>query len=233
MKILNIIIANFLPGVYSDLVTEWKRYMNSNPEIRSLFIVYDSTISSLYTLTENTLTIRGEDSYVPGIYEKTIFAIKVCLSLPEFSNVEYVIRTNLSSFWIWNRLIKFLDDKPKTGYVSTGHIMDVFNVLAPHGSNFIMSRDIALKFSEDYDVSEKFTHPDDVMFGFLCKKHNITINKYNWCVSSHIINPDEYPEFIRCIGEEIFTIRNNLLDPVKRTLYEGKKYKMLVDTFYA
>jgi hypothetical protein len=232
MKVLNLIIVNFNHIIYDSLAEEWRRYMNSNTQVRSLFLVLDPTINKEYILTEDAITLKGTDSYVPGIYEKTIHSMKICLSLPEFSDIDYVIRTNVSSFWIWDRLLKFLSNTPRSNYLSTGHIMDKFGVLSPHGSNFIMSRDIALKFSDEYCISEKTKYPDDIVFGFLCKKYNINIEKYNWCVSTHIIDPEQYHEFIKTIDVDIFTIRNNLLDPNHRILYEKRKYKMLVDMFY-
>ena len=231
MKVLNLIIANFQPGVYEQLVTQWRRYMNVDPDVRSLFLVFDPALKTDYVLTEDTMTLKGTDSYVPGIYDKSIRSMKICLSLPEFSDVKYVIRSNLSSFWIWSRLHTFLQTAPDTKYIASGHIMDVYGYLAPQGSNIIMSRDVALSFSNELHHPEK-SLPDDVVFGVLCKKYGIHIQKYDWCVSTHIIRPSQYPSFIETIAPNIFTIRNNLLDPDDRVRYEGVKYKILVDTFY-
>jgi len=205
--------------------------MNVDPEVRSLFLIFDPTLKSDYLLSDDTLTLKGTDSYVPGIYDKSIRAMKICLSLPEFSEVTYVIRSNLSSFWIWCRLHTFLKDAPSKQYVASGHIMNVYGYLAPQGSNIIMSRDVALSFSNELNHPQK-SLPDDVVFGVLCKKYDIPIQKYDWCVSTHIIQPAEYPPFIDTIAPNIFTIRNNLLNPDDRNKYEGLKYKMLVDTFY-
>ena len=114
MKVLCLIIANALPHsvVYDGLHEEWLRYMNIDSEIKSYFITFDNKLESDYKIDneKSTILFKGNESYVPGIYEKTILAMKICLSLPEFSDVKYVIRTNISSFWIWDRLLAFLEN---------------------------------------------------------------------------------------------------------------------------
>lgn len=218
--------------VYDDLRIQWLRYINSNKTIKVFFLTLDN-IREDYIINNNDLILKGNESYTPGIYEKTILGMKILLNLPEYSNVKYVIRTNISAFWIFDRLLKFLEDKPLINYCSTGHIMYKFDIFSPHGSNVIFSRDVALKFSNDYDHDKKHLYPDDIILGFLCEKYGIEIKKYNWCVSTHIINPNDYLGFINDIPEHIFTVRNNLLDPKLRDMHEGNKYKMLVDKFYS
>jgi hypothetical protein len=232
-KILVLIISNKPKTrvVYDDLKRQWLRYMNLESKIKPFFIILDE-IEEEYIINENDLIMKGTESYTPGIYEKTILAMKILLNLPEFSRIKYVVRTNISAFWIWDRLLKFVEDKPTENYCATGLIMDKFNVLSPHGSNMIFSKDVALKFSNEYDSNEKNIFPDDIVFGYLCKKYNIKIEKYDWVCSSHIINPKDYLEFINEVPDNIFIIRNNILDPKLRDMYEAKKYKMLVDKFY-
>jgi hypothetical protein len=241
MKIVLLIITNspkdYTPftniqninGVYYKLHKQWIRYMNSNPNIQCFFITLTPNITSEFLIDGNTLWIKGTESYVPGIYEKTIKALKICL---ELSDAQYFIRTNLSSFWIFDRLISFLTNASKENYISSGHVCELENIHGPHGSNFIMSRDVAEKFSSDFDISEKSKFPDDIVFGLLCKKYDLIIQKYEWCVSTHIENPEVYPEFIKNINPLVFTIRNNLLNPEMRFKYEAKKYEILIDTFY-
>ena len=236
MEIVCLIITN-LPGtrvVYDDLHRQWMRYINVNPKIKAYFIMFDDTIHEDYVLDNdnNTIVFKGTETYRPGIYDKTILAMKIVLTRPEFSDVKYVIRTNISAFWIWDRLIAFLKDKSRTNYLSTGFIMDTHSTLCPHGSNMIISRDVVSKFINDLDIPDKDIIADDVLLGILCKKYNITIIKYDWLVTTHIINPKDYSNPIKNIGKNVFIVRNNLLDPKLRDLYEAKKYEMLVDEFY-
>ena len=218
--------------VYCKLKKQWQRYMNLDKRVKVFFMIRDNDITSDYIIFKNHIVIKGEESYTPGIYEKTIFSMKILLNLPEFSRIKYVIRTNISAFWIWDRLLKFVEDKPTENYCASGLIMDKFDILSPHGSNMIFSKDVALKFSNEYDLNEKNIYPDDIVLGYLCKKYNIKIQKYDWCVTSHIINNYEYVDFIKQIPDNIFTIRNNILDPKLRDIYEGLKYKILTDHYY-
>jgi hypothetical protein len=236
MTILCLIIANPVGTrvVYDDLRRQWLRYMNLYSDIKAYFILFDKNLNCKYKIDNesNSILLKGNESYTPGIYEKTILAMHACLSSLEFSDVDYVIRTNISAFWIWNRLLRFLKDKPRENYVSTGFIMDKCNTLCPHGSNMILSRDVAIKFTDNFNIPDKERIPDDILLGMLCKKYNITIHIYKWLVTTHIIAPNDYTETIENIDKDVFMIRNNLLDPKMRDLYEGKKYKMLVDRFY-
>jgi hypothetical protein len=217
--------------VYDDLKLQWLRYVNSSSSIKVFFLTLDN-IQEDYIIDGNDFVMKGVESYTPGIYEKTILGMKILLNLPEYSNIKYVIRTNISSFWIFDRLLKFLEDKPLIDYCSTGHIMQKFDVFSPHGSNMIFSKDVALKFSNEVEHDKKHSYPDDIVIGFLCRKYNIEIKKYDWCVSTHIINPDDYLGFINNISEDVITVRNNILDPKLRDMYEPTKYKMLVDHYY-
>ena len=108
------------------------------------------------------LKLDCEDSYAPGIYQKTIYALASTLrSVP---NATYFIRTNLSTHICWPRLLsylQFLDPQ----YTGVGHASDSW---VP-GWGIVMSRRVAeVLVQQGGPGSPEFIAdqpPDDVQIG--------------------------------------------------------------------
>lgn len=100
---------------YNKLIL--KEYMNINNEILSLFIKYDNNIDTdiKYIENENLLLIKGEEKLNNNsIINKTIKAIKFCDDNYKF---KYILRTNCSTFWIYDNLLNFLKLDNKRNYI--------------------------------------------------------------------------------------------------------------------
>ena len=109
-KTIILILDSDNESIYSFNREIWKKYMNINPSILCLFIRYEN-ITEKYILNKetNTLYIKGsESSNGFDIYLKTLLAFKF---INEKFYFDYVIRTNLSSFWIFDNLIKFIGER--------------------------------------------------------------------------------------------------------------------------
>lgn len=114
-KIINLIIAS--RAKHYDIFTYcWLQYMNSNPEVKSFFLYSDPTIENDLLIDTNSITYKCEESLIPGILFKTIAAEKFC---QKHMTYDYVLRTNLSSFIIFPRLLKYLDQYTKTDFMCT------------------------------------------------------------------------------------------------------------------
>jgi len=229
-----IIIVFTSPGVlYENLKKQWLRYCNLNPNIKVFFLSLSENIDDEYIMSKNEILIRGTESLVPGIYEKTIRCFQVLLAKEEYDEVNFFVRSNISSFWILDRLEKFLSTAPVKKYVGTGFIAASHEkIIYPQGSGFILSRDVVKLFSLELHNKNVKILPDDVAFGALCKKHNISISIYPWNVTSHVTDPDSYIKYIERIPENVITIRNKITQPLLRLKYEAKKYSILLNYFY-
>jgi len=114
-KIINLIIAS--RAKHYDIFTYcWLQYMNKNPDIKSFFLYSDPTIENDLLIDENTITYKCEESLIPGILFKTIAAEKFC---QKYMSYDYVLRTNLSSFIIFPKLIEYLDRQEKNDFMCT------------------------------------------------------------------------------------------------------------------
>ncbi|MCX6988703.1 MAG: hypothetical protein NTZ52_04285 [Chlamydiae bacterium] len=115
-KVLVLIIAsdNF-PGVdlvfpYPELKKIWRSYMHTNPNIEAYFIQGDPNLSSPYEIQGDVIWSKTEENLRPGILNKTLLSIE-CM-LPRINEFDYVLRTNLSSFYVFPRLLHFLQTLP-------------------------------------------------------------------------------------------------------------------------
>lgn len=95
----------------------WKQYMNSNKNILALFVMYEPNIETEFKLIpeDNMLLIRGEEKLsCENILNKTKIAIKYCNLNYSY---DYIVRTNISSFWIFDNLVNFLKSNTKTNCI--------------------------------------------------------------------------------------------------------------------
>jgi hypothetical protein len=95
----------------------WKQYMNSHSDILSIFIKYNPNIDTdlLYEKDKNTLYIKGVEKYeCKSIFLKTVKAFKFCHENFEY---KYIVRTNLSSFWNFSNLKKYLKQRQHGKYL--------------------------------------------------------------------------------------------------------------------
>lgn len=153
-KVLVLAIAS-KSEVYNYFTKIWKAYMNSRPWIKSYLIFGNS---SEIRITEDELHLPVQESYIPGILHKTLWGMKWALENFEF---DYLLRTNLSSFWILDRIPPYLDRLPDNNIGLSHHMpplvhgdLGIFN-----GSGMFFSRDVVenvLKLDE-----WRYDEPDD------------------------------------------------------------------------
>lgn len=94
------------------------------------------------------LYFKGIDSTIPGIYLKTIKAINY---LHPRYDYDFIIRTNLSSFWNIPNTLEYFTRLPKNNYFGGICLWNTFI----SGSGLVMSRDLGLKISDAYvDTNE-------------------------------------------------------------------------------
>jgi hypothetical protein len=112
-KIINLIIAS--RASHYDIFTYcWLQYMNTNPEVKSFFLYSDPNLENDLLIDTNSITYKCEESLIPGILFKTLAAEKFC---QKYMSYDYILRTNLSSFIIFPRLIEYLNLHEKNDFM--------------------------------------------------------------------------------------------------------------------
>lgn len=239
--ILNLIITSYNFPLYSELVEQWKRYMNICPEVLSYFLVNDPSQFQNQKDYGKSFKIENEFIYfnvpeipIPGIFEKTIKAMEI-FSKQEimWNNVEYVIRTNLSSFYIWDRVISHMKDMPKTRLIGGGINM---TPIPPYvsGCGMIMSKDMCELLISSFSDPSKFYLDDDRMIGKVFHDNGIELTdipRFN--IPYHEFDIKDFDELIlQNIPPEVFQIRTRCGTDEFRLLYGSKIYAKFIDAFY-
>ena len=110
IKIINLIL--YLPGnKYYDemkkMQTVYLEYLKlKNKDFSYYFYYYDPSIEKDYEIMENVIKIKGKETYIPGILNKTIKAFEI---VNKHFKYDYLVRTNISSVINFKILLNFIN----------------------------------------------------------------------------------------------------------------------------
>ncbi len=159
-----LILANDNTQHYITMQNLWKSYMNTQKNIKSYFIKYKSEINEDILIDDNTIYVKGYESYIPGCLDKTIKSIEFLLN--QNINFNFIFWTNLSSVINLEKLYNILNDN-----------INCAGVIGTIGNNsFISGAGILLNKNTCYDLIQNkdtlnYNILDDVSIGeFLRKK---------------------------------------------------------------
>lgn len=166
-----LVISSNENPVYAEHKQIWKSYMKSHPDIECYFIEY-LTSAFQPVLTETTLYLHGVESY-KNIIHKTLDSIEYFTSRKYY---DYIIRANLSSVWIFPRLLQFLETAPRQGLYG-GEINK--NMPIPHridyvsGAGMIFTPDVCQMLLRNRRLVYESNVIDDVDIGYALHKLNV------------------------------------------------------------
>lgn len=233
IRVLVVIIACDTEPFYKTHRREWRRYMNAHPNIRSYFIRHSPSLKEPCMETQTqTLWLPGNECGF-AIYDKTARALQVLLAMPEYSGVEYIVRTNMSSFYIWDRLYRHLMEVARRERWVHGRIVQQSDgVPYPSGCGMVFSRDIADLWMTA-PCPEKTRLADDWAFGYMLQRHGIPI-----VPAECFMLPDEdtlvhfRQRILGLLPPDAFHVRLRAGTPEQRRRYESANYAFLVEHFY-
>lgn len=108
MKVLNLILYSTNIPEYVQMYKILNDYLNVLG-IQHYFYIYDENQIEEYCLKkdENILSIKGQETFIPGILEKTLLAFKY------FRNAEfdYIVRSNISTVVDFKILLRTLESE--------------------------------------------------------------------------------------------------------------------------
>jgi hypothetical protein len=182
----------------------------------SIYIMYNPTLKTeyLYDKEEQMLEIQGSESYIPGVLDKTIKAIRICLELFDF---DILIRSNISSILNIDYLQKQLSQRNNLTNLYGGYPiqcnsseLNIFNVYFASGTSIVLSRDLCQTLVNDH-CKLHYTVIDDVAIGMFMKDIDVKITKYDlFIVPRKEIKDDRIDDkSIKHIFEENLILRNH------------------------
>ena len=183
MKILVLIVAcDYNPSyiyaaanepVFPELQKVWRSYMNYDPEhVEVYFMKAKSDLATDYEIEGDTIWCKGTETWIPGILNKTILSMEAML--PRLHEFDYVIRTNLSSFFIFPRLLKFLETLPKEKCYC-GERFTYSHWAFAQGAGIIFSSDLVKMLVENKNQIFNSSIIDDAALGLFFHDHQVEL----------------------------------------------------------
>ena len=214
MKLCILIIASH-GKEYERYLRAWKTIQY--PEWVSIKYVFHSVdLPTIIDVSGDSIYVRGEECIRPGLFFKTRAAMKYLLENEEF---DYILRTNLTTFFNIELLERFLKDKPTTNTMFGDYIFNFFL----SGSGYIMTHDVVQRFigwEWDEEINPMMIHDDEAV-GVFMRSH--AIPHYEWTMAiaypgislEHIqirCSPNVLPENGAEVFEEIVSRYNTTID---------------------
>lgn len=223
LKTLVLIICSDDTPLYPELQRVWKAYMHLDKEhFTCYFIRSRPNLPTDFLIEGDTIWSKGKESRIPGILDKTIFSLEAML--PTLSTFDYVLRTNLSSFILFPRLLTFLKKAPKKNfYCGIHHGLGCLDHLAGWacGAGILFSPDlIELILSHKQELlhlsDALWSNIDDVAIADLFAKEGIPIFPTK---AKEISTIEDWIELTNYFPKDLFHIR----------VYTQGKYRLSFD----
>jgi hypothetical protein len=112
MKILNLILYSPDACYYDAMRDILRTHVQKYPNVTAYFYMYDPTIQADFVLDGDILRVRGDETYVPGILQKTLAAMEFFADQP----FDICIRSNVTTLIDFAALQKELGRYPDLQY---------------------------------------------------------------------------------------------------------------------
>jgi hypothetical protein len=155
--------------LYPFMKSVYEAYMFEHSDIKVLFVYGAGT-----TFDKHNYDLVYEDipeKYYPGMLAKTIRAIE---HIDTNYSYDYLIRTNLSTFWDFNRLVEHLNILPDSCISGTRIVIKDKALDYVAGFDLLISKDIVKKilpFSNEILQSKVYLDLEDVALNAAIKKY--------------------------------------------------------------
>ena len=210
MKILNLVLYSDSDH-YREMKKITSEYYSNFDYVKTIYYQY-SNINDNMVIGDN-LYLKGTESYIPGILNKTITAFEFFTG--SNSNAEsdykydYLVRTNISTIFNFNILISYL----KCNYIDYGGTCELEYLINNNKIRYSSGTSIIFSYNTiQYIVKHKdkinYEYIDDVAIGYFINNYLSDIKiKYissliwtpNFSVSNE--NEDPNPKFIKFLHD--------------------------------
>jgi hypothetical protein len=164
---------------YNEMKEITQDYYKTFENVKTIYYKFDDKINEEYKMEGNVLKIKGKESYVPGILEKTIKAMEYVAN----DDYDYLVRSNISTIVDFGLLDEELSKNPVEyggGLINNLQRLDEnagikddahFGLKYVSGTAIIMSKKVLKTMIEKKDkINYKIV--DDVSIGLLMRVLN-------------------------------------------------------------
>lgn len=166
IKILNLVLySTDNGGPYDKMKTHTSKYYSKFTNVTTVYYQFDPSITEQYVYKNDTLLIRGKESYIPGILDKTVLALKYFKH--NLNEYDYVVRSNISTIIRFDLLSEELNKNPVD--YGSGLCIEDNGIKFCSGTSIIMSRQTVKELLERTHLLDRTI--DDVSIGVLIQTH--------------------------------------------------------------
>lgn len=227
-KLLVLITASDDLQVYVENQKIWRAYMHLDPEhVEAYFIKANPNLESKCEVCGDVFWCKTGDVLFPGVMNKTVSALEYFL--PRMHEFDYVLRTNLSSFYVFPRLLEFLKQLPRSGCYCGSKVQYNSELSFVSGSGYILSADVAASVANYSGSLYDVDNFDDVVMGYYCRSLGLDIIPADYV---HISTLDEWVGYSCKLPEKTFQFRCKYFDPNLRHTHEIYIQNELLKKFY-
>ena len=172
-EIILLVIAS-RGNIYDKLIKNYWipfiKYSQKYKEI-NIFLVFGSENKDgiCNEIKDNELVFENTDTFIPGILIKTIRAFKLINDKYSYNKI---LRTNLSSFFIIDKMLKFSYSLPNTSLYA-GFIGCYQNKKFCSGAGFLVFKKDTIEYILKNKDNINYDKPDDVSIGLLFKDSSL------------------------------------------------------------
>lgn len=225
IKIAVLIITVDYSERFKNEIEEWKKYMDLYKNIDCYFIKCDNKEDF------SIINSKCKESYIPGIYQKTI------LSLEKLEkDYDFYLRTNLSSFILFNNLLKKVRIlSQKTPFFSGVYCQKEKDYDWVGGYGILLNRpakEILLNKGKQEKYFNDKKIPDDVLVGKVFGENNIRCHDlidfaYVWDYNKNIndnmnmnIIKEKHPAVIRLRNDNNIKEYQKVCNVIRKEMYK-------------
>jgi len=218
MRILNLVL--YSPSdIYTEMYKLLSGFYKKYNFVTTIFYHFDETIKESFKLENDILKIKGKETYLPGILDKTIKCFEWVKNNLVIEKYDYIVRTNISSVVEFNKfaniLLNISFDYGSFCMFCLNHldypcgIFDnkYFGLKYASGTNIIMNNKL---FNDIIDNKNKldYTIIDDVSIGVLVRDHLENV-KYCPDLSNFYLNTSGNNHNVNKYCNKYVVFRNN------------------------
>ena len=211
----------------------WKTYMNIHPNVRSFFLKFATTTTTSITTTNDTFycpvpSQAQENNNISVL--KTLEFMKYMLQYDD--SWDYMLRTNLSSLFHWDRVISLISQNTRFDVIANNVLPPYPNAwpvpVIPSGCGMFLSRKAVRSVVDEWykdPVLSLYIHPEDVTIGILLGRAGYdTIVNYHYEVVLPYMEPND----------RFFHLRTKMFDDTKdRVDHEIPMMKKWIQYWYS
>jgi len=171
-----------------------KKYYSRFSNVKTIYYKYNEDLTNSYELKDDILLIKGKETYIPGILEKTISAFQY---IDSHYNFDYIIRSNISTIVDFDLLTDYLQSRPiqyggglKNIISGDKNHPDLENLIYASGTSIVFSRSALQAFLNKKEHLRKDLI-DDVSMGVVMRDHLPNVEQHYIPENRFLFIPDE------------------------------------------